>query len=164
MKKAYFAGGCFWCITPVFYEQVGVRNVVAGYSGGEEENPTYEQVKHQMTHHRETICIEYNEEKVSYETLLGIYLANVDPYDEGGQFIDRGLSYTLAVYYCDDGEKTAAQTAVSGLEAQSGKKCAIAVEPFRSFYDAESWHQNYFRTHPEEFAKEMVESGRRKLN
>lgn len=162
MKKAYFAGGCFWCITPVFYEQVGVRNVVAGYSGGEEADPTYEQVKHQQTHHRETICIEYNEEKISFGKLLEIYLANVDPYDDGGQFIDRGHSYTLAVYYTDEAEQEQTLAAIAALEAQSGKKCAVAVEPFGAFYDAESYHQNYFRTHPEEFAKEMVESGRRK--
>lgn len=163
MKKAYFAGGCFWCITPVFYECVGVRNVVAGYSGGDEVNPTYEQVKHQQTHHRETICIEYNEEKVNFSRLLDIFLANVDPYDDGGQFIDRGLSYTLAVYYTDDAEHQAALSALAALEAESGQKCAVAVEAFKAFYDAESDHQNYFRTHPEEFAKEMEESGRRKV-
>lgn len=163
MKKAYFAGGCFWCITPVFYELNGVRNVVSGYSGGDEANPSYEQVKHQQTHHRETICIEYNEEKVSYRQLLDIFLANVDPYDDGGQFIDRGLSYTLAVYYTDGAEKQQTEEAIAALEAASGQKCAVSVEAFKSFYDAESFHQNYFRTHPEEFAKEMVESGRRKV-
>lgn len=160
MKKAYFAGGCFWCITPVFYELQGVRNVVSGYSGGEEVNPTYEQVKHQETHHRETICIEYNEEKVSFETLLKVFLDNVDPYDDGGQFIDRGLSYTLAIYYTDEAERLASAAALTVLEAASGQKCAVSLEPFGAFYSAEEYHQNYFRTHPEEFAKELEESGR----
>lgn len=160
MKKAYFAGGCFWCITPVFYELKGVRNVVSGYSGGDEADPTYEQVKHQQTHHRETICIEYNEEYVCFDKLLEVFLANVDPYDDGGQFIDRGLSYTLAVYPNDDTEMQAAQEAIIAIEQESGQKTAIALEPFKSFYTAEEYHQNYFRTHPEEFAEELESSGR----
>lgn len=158
MKKAYFAGGCFWCITPVFYDLPGVRNVISGYSGGDEISPTYEQVKHQQTHHRETICIEYNEELVSFEKLLEVFLANVDPFDDGGQFIDRGFSYTLAVYYTDEAEKALTEAALASLGGQTG----VSVEPFKAFYDAESYHQNYFRTHPEEFAKEMEASGRRK--
>lgn len=160
MKNAYFAGGCFWCITPVFYELQGVRDVISGYSGGEEVNPTYEQVKHQQTHHRETICISYNEEKVSFQKLLDVFLANIDPFDDGGQFIDRGLSYTTAVYYTDASEKQAAEAALGQIELQSGKKPAVCVEAFGAFYTAEEYHQNYFRTHPEEFAKELEESGR----
>lgn len=160
MKQAYFAGGCFWCITPVFYEMVGVRDVTAGYSGGEEADPTYEQVKHQQTHHRETICITYNEEKVSFRQLLEVFLANVDPFDDGGQFIDRGLSYTLAVYYTDEEERSITAQALAVLDAASGEKNAVSLEPFGKFYTAEEYHQNYFRTHPEEFAKEMEESGR----
>lgn len=157
MKNAYFAGGCFWCITPVFYEIHGVRDVISGYSGGDEVDPTYEQVKHQQTHHRETISISYNEEKVSFSQLLKVFLENVDPYDDGGQFIDRGLSYTLAVYYTDEDERIAAQEALNAL----GENCAVSLEPFKAFYDAEEYHQNYFRTHPEEFAKELEESGRK---
>lgn len=160
MKNAYFAGGCFWCITPVFYELNGVRDVVSGYSGGDEVNPTYEEVKHQQTHHRETICIAYNEEKVSYTQLLDAFLANIDPYDDGGQFIDRGLSYTTAIYYSDEEEHALAQAALSRVEAQSGQKCAVVLEPFKAFYTAEEYHQNFFRTHPEEFARELEESGR----
>lgn len=160
MKKAYFAGGCFWCITPVFYEQKGVRNVIAGYSGGDEIDPTYEQVKHQQTGHREAICIEYNEEKVSFDKLLEVFLANVDPFDDGGQFIDRGASYTLAIFFTDEAEQAASVSALKALELGENRKPAIALEAFKSFYTAEEYHQNYFRTHPEEFAKEMRESGR----
>ena len=80
MKEAYFAGGCFWCVTPI-YKMYGVEKVICGYAGGDEENPTYEQVKHQQTGHRETIKLVYDPEKVSYEKLLDIYFANVDPFD-----------------------------------------------------------------------------------
>ena len=104
MKKAHFAGGCFWCITPTFKETAGVQDVTCGYCGGDEANPTYEQVKHQETGHRETIKLVYDPEKVSFEKLLDIYFANVDPFDAEGQFIDKGFSYTLAIYYGNEDE------------------------------------------------------------
>ena len=82
-KTAYFAGGCFWCIAPFFDEIDGVASVVSGYCGGDEENPTYEQVKSQQTGHRETICIEYDPEKVPFTQLLDVFLECVDPFDAG---------------------------------------------------------------------------------
>ena len=157
---AYFAGGCFWCITPVFYEQDGVMDVVSGYSGGDEVNPTYEAVKHQETGHREAIRIAYDPEKITFKKLLNIYLVSVDPFDAGGQFIDRGASYTLAVYYQSEEEKTIALERFAHIEARSGKKVCIALEPYKNFYDAEEYHQNYFEKNPEEFAQELKDSGR----
>ena len=163
MKEAYFAGGCFWCITPVFQEMTGVRRVVSGYSGGGEAAPSYEAVKHQRTGHRETVRIDYNEERLCYRELLDVFLANVDPFDEGGQFIDRGHSYTLAIYYKTGDEREAAQAAIAALEAGSGRRAFVAVEPFKSFYPAEEEHQDYYRKNPEAFRRELVESGRIKL-
>ncbi|MBQ4565919.1 MAG: peptide-methionine (S)-S-oxide reductase MsrA [Oscillospiraceae bacterium] len=163
MKQAYFAGGCFWCITPTFRETEGVVNVTSGYSGGSEENPRYEDVKYQRTGHRETIRIDYLPEQVSYERLLELFLCGVDPYDGGGQFIDRGHSYTLAVYYLDEAQQQAAQAAIRALEQESGQQPRIAVEPFRSFYAAEEEHQDYYLKHPKEFEQELIDSGRRKL-
>lgn len=160
MENAYFAGGCFWCVTPVFMEMEGVQNVISGYSGGDEQNPSYEDVKHQRTGHRETIQIVYDPEKVSYEALLDTFLGSVDPFDEGGQFIDRGHSYTLAVYYCEEAERALTQSKIDAAEAAFGKKVYIAVEPFKAFYDAEEYHQKYYLKNPEAFAKELVESGR----
>ena len=160
MKTAYFAGGCFWCITPTFQEMDGVYKVVSGYSGGDEEAPTYLDVKYQRTRHRETIRIDYDEEKISYETLIGIFLAGVDPFDEGGQFIDRGHSYTLAVYHEDERERSIALEAIAALEKESGQTVYISVEPFKSFWNAEEEHQDYYLKHPEEFRKELIESGR----
>ena len=106
-KTAYFAGGCFWCVTPIF-KIYGASKVTSGYSGGDEVNPTYEDVKHQKTVHRETIMLDYDPEKVSYSKLLDIFFANVDPFDSEGQFIDKGFSYTLAVYYNNEEEKNLA--------------------------------------------------------
>ena len=160
MKTAYFAGGCFWCITPAFQEMEGVYKVVSGYSGGDEEAPTYLDVKYQRTKHRETIRIDYDEEKVCYTELIAIFLGGVDPFDGGGQFIDRGHSYTLAVYHCDDREREAAERAIAALEAESGQRVHISIEPFKSFWTAEEEHQDYYRKHPEEFRRELIESGR----
>ncbi len=163
MKTAYFAGGCFWCITPTFQEMEGVDSVTSGYSGGMEENPSYEDVKYQRTGHRETIRISYDEDLVSYTQLLDIFLSGVDPFDEGGQFIDRGHSYTLAVYYETEQERQLAADAIGALEKGSGQKVYISLEPFTAFYTAEEEHQDYYRKHPEEFRQELIDSGRLKL-
>ena len=163
VETAYFAGGCFWCITPTFREMEGVSDVVSGYSGGDEPNPTYEDVKYQRTGHRETIRIDFDSGLVSFETLLEIFLNSVDPFDGGGQFIDRGHSYTLAVYPLSEGQKRAAEAAIFQLEAESGQPVKIAVEPFKSFWPAEEYHQDYYRKHPEEFRLELIESGRLKI-
>ena len=162
MKTAYFAGGCFWCITPTFQEMDGVYKVTSGYSGGDEEAPTYLDVKYQRTQHRETIRIDYDEEKVGYEDLIGIFLAGVDPFDGGGQFIDRGHSYTLAVYHEDDRERSVALDAIAALEKESGQTVHVSVEPFKSFWTAEEEHQDYYLKHPEEFRQELISSGRLK--
>ncbi len=161
MEKAYFAGGCFWCITPTFYEMEGVESVASGYCGGDEVNPSYEDVKSQKTGHRETICISYDPGRVTYRELLQTFISAVDPFDGGGQFIDRGFSYTLAVYWCTADEKQAAQDAVRELESKSGKKARISIEEYKTFYMAEEYHQDWYRKHPEAFACEMKASGRR---
>ena len=160
MKTACFAGGCFWCITPVFEELDGVVGVRCGYSGGDEVNPTYEDVKHQLTGHRESLRVEYDETRICFGALVDVFLANVDPYDGGGQYIDRGRSYTLAVYYADDAERAIAGEKLRQLEESSGKPVCVALEPFRSFYDAEEYHQEYYKKNPEAFAQELRESGR----
>ena len=164
VKSAYFAGGCFWCIEPMFQTMAGVEDVISGYCGGDEENPRYEDVKAQRTGHRETILIEYDDEKLSYGDLLEVFLRSVDVFDGGGQFIDRGRSYTLAVYYTNEVEKAAAIERLEKIEADTGEKPAVAVEEFKSFWPAEEYHQDYFLKHPEELRRELEESGRTERN
>lgn len=159
-KFAYFAGGCFWCITPVFREQKGVRSAVCGFSGGDEVDPSYDEVKQQKTHHRETIRVAYDPLEISYETLLDLFLWSVDPYDGGGQFIDRGTSYTLAVYYTSEDERLLLQNKLNEMEKASNQPPQIAVEPFKTFYPAPEEHQNFDWKHPEQFQNELNESGR----
>ena len=157
---AYFAGGCFWCITPTFKEMPGVKAVVSGYSGGEEVDPTYEDVKYQRTTHRETIQIDYDPQQISFPALMDVFLGSVDPHDPDGQFIDRGFSYTLAVYYLSAEQKEAAEAKLQQLEVTAGLPVYVKVEPFKSFYRAEEFHQDYYLKHPEEFRQEMISSGR----
>ena len=158
--KAYFAGGCFWCITPAFRIR-GVDRVVSGYSGGREKDPSYEDVKAQKTGHRETICVEYDPEFVTYGELLDVFLANVDPFDPDGQYIDRGRSYTLAVYVSSEEERALAASRIRALEEKAGRKVCVALEPFAGFWEAEEYHQDFDLRHPEELEREMIESGRK---
>ena len=160
LETAYFAGGCFWCITPTFREMEGVADVTSGYSGGAEIDPVYEDVKNQKTGHRETIRIDYNPDIVSFRELFNLFLVGVDPFDAGGQFIDRGFSYTLAIYYCSEGQQAAAEAKLRHLEESAGQPVYIRVEPFRSFWRAEEYHQDYDRKNPEEFRQELISSGR----
>ncbi len=162
MKKAYFAAGCFWCITPVIKEEKGVEEVYAGYCGGDEENPTYKDVKSQSTGHRETIMVEYNETVLPYRQLVEAFIENVDPFDDGGQYIDRGFSYTLAIYYENNEEREIAKQCIKAVEEKEKQKSAIAIEPLKKFYLAEEDHQNYYLKHPKEFEEELIVSGRKK--
>jgi len=162
IETAYFAGGCFWCITPAFRELPGVLDVVSGYSGGEETDPSYEDVKYQRTGHRETIRIDYDPDHADFEQLMDIFLASVDPYDPDGQFIDRGFSYTLAIYHLSEAQRAAVEAKIKKLEQESGKTVYIRVEPFKSFWRAEEYHQDYYRKNPEAFRQELIDSGRMK--
>lgn len=160
-ETAYFAGGCFWCITPTFKEMDGVVDVTSGYSGGDEVNPAYADVKSQNTGHRETIRIDYCTDQTSFAELFKIFLNSVDPFDDGGQFVDRGHSYSLAVYYLSEDQRRIAEEAIGQLEATAGRPVYICVEPFKSFYCAEEEHQDYYRKHPQEFEQELIASGRK---
>lgn len=159
--KAYFAGGCFWCMEKPYHTLDGVLSAESGYCGGDEENPAYEDVKHQRTMHRETVCVEFDERKLKFSELLDTYFYNIDPFDAGGQFIDRGRSYTCAVYYTDEAQKRTAEEKIAALEREAGKTAAVAVEPYRKFYPAEEYHQNFAAKNPEAYAKELEESGRK---
>lgn len=137
-------------------------SVTAGYCGGDEENPRYEDVKHQKTYHRETIRITYNPDRISYRELLELFFGSVDLTDGGGQYADRGRSYTLAVYYRSAEEKNAAEETLASFERRTGQSACVSVEAYKNFYSAEECHQDYYRKNPEAFEREMTESGRKR--
>ena len=163
MKRAIFAGGCFWCMIKPFDCYEGVQKVVSGYTGGHVIAPTYEQIKTQTTGHREAVEITYDESQISYRELLTIFFQIIDPTDEAGQFIDRGESYTTAVFYCDDAQQAEALQYIAELEASGKYKRAIVTKvlPEAPFYLAEDYHQDYYKKNPEAYKEEYEMSGRK---
>jgi len=146
-KEAIFAGGCFWCMEPPYSFIDGVIDVSAGYTGGDVENPTYEQVTSGRTGHYEAIRIVYDPEKVSYERLLEVFWQNIDPTDSGGQFADRGDHYKTAIFFTDDEQKEIAERSKAQLDASGKFKSPVvtALLPAKKFYKAEGYHQDYKR-------------------
>src|SRR6202048_1935291 len=161
-RTAVFAGGCFWCIQPSFDKAPGVFKTQVGYAGGTEPNPTYELVSSERTKYRESIQIDYDPAKISYEQLLDIYWKQIDPTQSDGQFTDIGPSYRAAIFYGSDEEKKIAEMSKEKL-GQSGKfKKPIVTEilPAMKFYPAEDYHQKYSQKNPEHFEAFELGSGR----
>lgn len=164
MSKNYciLAGGCFWCIAYPYYELDGVSEVLSGYIGDTQDTAIYEKVKSQTTLHREAIKIVYDDSILTYQKILDIYFSNIDPFDEGGQFIDRGNSYTLALYYHNQEQIEEITTYVQTIENKLNKKVCIEILEETEFFSAEEYHQNYALKNPGEFEKELFLSGRKK--
>ncbi len=162
--KAYaiFAGGCFWCMEGPFEQLDGVYEAVAGYTAGQVENPTYQEVSAGTTGHTEAVRIAYNPEKVSYETLLEVFWRNIDPTDGGGQFADRGSQYRTGVYYQTDEERQLAEASKAALQERGKFSDPIVteIEPAGPFYVAEDYHQDYYKTNASRYERYKVGSGR----
>lgn len=144
--RAYFAGGCFWCVEADFEMVRGVREVVSGYTGGTTANPTYKQVTKGGTGHYEAVEIRYDPAVVSYDELLHIFFRTVDPTDAGGQFCDRGNSYRTAIFVSNAQEKAAATRAKAKARADLGRNIVTPVLPANRFYPAEDYHQDYYKS------------------
>lgn len=145
-KVATFAGGCFWCLEPSYDAEPGVVKTVVGYAGGNTENPSYEEVYSNKTGHREAIQVTYDPDKVTYARLVEIFFHQIDPTDAGGQFSDRGESYTTAIWYTSDEEKKIAEDYIAELNDSKkfDKPVVTQVLPFINFYIAEEYHQEYY--------------------
>ena len=115
-EKAYFAGGCFWCVEESFEKLNGVEEVFSGYSGGTTENPTYKEVTYGNTGHFEVVEIIYDKEIISYEELLDNFWINIDPFDAYGQFCDKGYSYRSVAFYQNSSEKNLIEKSILKLE------------------------------------------------
>ena len=144
-EKAYFAGGCFWCVEESFEKLKGVEQVISGYSGGNTENPTYKEVTYGNTGHFEVVEIIYNKEIISYEELLNNFWINIDPFDAYGQFCDKGYSYRSVAFYQNKNEKNLIEKNILKLEEKFNKRVVTYVRKFDKFYMAESRHQNYYK-------------------
>ncbi|MFO8057666.1 MAG: peptide-methionine (R)-S-oxide reductase MsrB [bacterium] len=162
LKKAIFAGGCFWCMEPPFESMDGVYSVRSGYIGGTSENPTYEEVSAGQSGHLEAVEISYDPDKVSYEELLNVFWRHIDPTDPGGQFADRGPQYHTSVFYTDEEQKKTAEESKRKLD-ESGKfdkPVVTRILPADTFYPAEDYHQDYHKKNPLRYKLYKRGSGR----
>ncbi|WP_291728309.1 peptide-methionine (S)-S-oxide reductase MsrA [Leisingera sp. F5] len=139
------AGGCFWCVESDFESVPGVTEAVSGYTGGKTENPTYKDVSRGGSGHYEAVQISFDPAKVSREHLLELFFRSVDPTDAGGQFCDRGESYRTAVFVSNEEEKTLAKQVISDAQEALGRKVVTPVLPVKPFYEAEDYHQDYYK-------------------
>ena len=145
--KAYFAGGCFWCVEESFEKLNGVIEVTSGYSGGTTENPTYKEVTYGNTGHFEVVEVIYNKNIISFEELLKNYWINIDPFDAYGQFCDKGYSYRSVAFYQNDKEKKLIERDIKNLEKKFNKKVVTYLREFKKFYKAENRHQNFYKVY-----------------
>lgn len=161
-RTAIFAGGCFWCMEPPFEALDGVLDVVAGYSGGDEVNPSYDEVSRGLTGHLEAVRVVYDPEKISYRELLETYWHSVDPTDPDGQFADRGAHYRTAIFYRTDQEREQAEASKRALD-ESGvfdDPIATRILPAKEFYPAEEYHQDYAKKNLFHYSSYKKGSGR----
>lgn len=149
-QSAVFAGGCFWCTESDFEKVDGVIAVVSGYTGGRMENPTYKQVSAGGTGHVEAVKVIYDADKLSYDRLLEIFWRHVDPTDAGGQFVDRGAQYRSAIFYANEEERRMAEASKQALAASGHFDRSIVTDilPLGPFYEAEDYHQDYYKKNP----------------
>jgi len=164
LKKATFAGGCFWCLEEAFSKVPGVVEVIPGYAGGNVENPTYEEVCSGKTGHVEAVQITYDPEKVSYRELLITFWTSIDPTDSGGQFADRGSHYKTVIFYHDEEQRKLAEKSKKILE-ESGlfsETITTEIKPFKNFYPAEGYHRRFFEKEPMRYYYYKISSGRAK--
>ncbi len=162
LEKATFAGGCFWCMVKPFDSYAGIHSVISGYSGGELEYPTYEQVCSNTTGHREVVQITFDPSIFPYEKLVELFWMQIDPTDAGGQFFDRGSSYETAIFYHNLTQKEIAEASKEQLQA-SGRFSKPIVTPIveaKPFYPAEQSHQDYYKKNPTHYKRYQVGSGR----
>lgn len=144
---ATFAGGCFWCSQADFSKLPGVIKVVSGYTGGHKDNPSYEEVSSGKTGHYEAIQVYYDEDKISYQELLDYYWRHIDPTDAGGQFYDRGSQYRTAIFYHNEEQRKLAEKSKDELEKSGrfSKPIATRILRFTKFWEAEDYHQDYYK-------------------
>lgn len=159
--RATFAGGCFWCMQKPFDQIKGVSAVVVGYTGGSTEAPSYRAVSAHQTDHVEAIDMIYDPKQVSYKELLERYWKEIDPTDDGGQYVDRGAQYRPVIYVHNDEQRNVAEESKKALQKRlKGQKVVVAIEAAKTFWPAEEYHQSYYKKNPEQYTRYHDNSGR----
>jgi len=166
MSKSYetitLAGGCFWCTEAYFQEEEGVISAVSGYAGGDEVSASYLSVAKGTTKHREAVQITYDPNVISIEEVFDIYWSHIDPTSTDGQFADKGFQYTTAIFYHTDEQKMAALDSKERLEVSSvfDKPIATSIVPLSTFFEAEEYHQDYYKKASDHYNQYKKASGR----
>lgn len=150
-ETAYFASGCFWCVEAVFESVKGVKEAVSGYSGGTEKYPTYKQVSYGKTSHAEAVKVYYDPNEVSFETLVKVFFGSHDPTTLNGQGPDKGAQYRSIAFYETEEEKEIIDNYIKKLETDKVFSNPIVTEvtAFKKFWNAEDYHQDYEKLHPD---------------
>ena len=161
--RAYFAGGCFWCVEESFEKLQGVEEVISGYSGGTTQNPTYKEVTYGKTGHFEVVEIIYDKKLISYKELLKNFWINIDPFDAYGQFCDKGYSYRSVVFYQSDEEKSLVEKDIEVLENKFNKKVVTYIRNFEKFYRAEEYHQDFYKVKLQRYLSYKKACGREEI-
>ena len=162
-KKAYFAGGCFWCMEAPFEATAGVASVDSGYVNSNVPNPDYEQVSEGDTGAYEAVEIVYDPAKVSFEDLLNVYWTTIDPTQSDGQFNDRGSQYLTGIFYQNPEEKMIAEESKKILQ-DSGvfhNRITVDIQPLKNWTRAEEYHQDYYKKNTTHYNMYSAGSGRK---
>lgn len=161
LKTAIFAGGCFWCMEPPFEKLDGVKAVISGYAGGKEKNPTYDDVSYGRTTQVESVLVLYDPKIIGYEKLLEVFWRNINPEQADGQFYDVGPQYMTYIFYGNEAERAAAEKSKADL-LKSGKfsRIATGIRPATEFWQAEDYHQDYYKKNPAHYYRYRTGSGR----
>lgn len=159
---ATFAGGCFWCVEADLEKLPGVVKVISGYTGGNKENPGYEEVCSGATGHVEAVQVYYDPSRITYEELLDAFWRHIDPTDSGGQFVDRGSQYRSAIFYHDEKQRLLAEKSKKEMDSSGwfGKPIVTEIRKFTEFYPAEEYHQDYHEKCPLRYKSYRYGSGR----
>ena len=148
IHKAYFASGCFWCVEAIYESLIGVIEVTSGYSGGDSNNPTYGLVNTKLTGHAETIEVVYDPSEISFSNLLDVYFGSQNIDQINGQGPDIGPQYRSIIFYQNNKQKTIIESKIKKIESEKNIKVAAEVYPFRKFWVAENYHQNFKKNNP----------------
>lgn len=162
IQTATFAGGCFWCTESDFEKLSGVVKAVSGYTGGREENPSYKEVSSGTTGHVEAVQVFYDPSKTTYEELLDYFWKHIDPTDPKGQFVDRGPQYRSVIFFHNEEQKGLAETSKERLNKSGrfNKPVVTEILEFTRFYEAEEYHQDYYKKNPLRYKYYRYNSGR----
>jgi methionine-S-sulfoxide reductase len=164
--RAILAGGCFWCVESALEQVDGVTEVISGYTGGTQPDPTYKEVSSGRTGHTEAVEVHFDRDKVTYAKLLQVFWRNMDPTDAGGQFVDRGSQYRSGIFYLNEEQRKIAERSKKKLAASGrfDKPLVTKITPAGTFYRAEEYHQDYYVKNPLRYWLYTNNSGRKEFN